>query len=130
MGQRVIITGGNIDGVDSVGRDANVDANGNLWVRSGHYAFDNKTYEGTVTAGNTPVTCAFYNDAGRNAYAGWIINDGDADIQVDFSRDNVNYDGAKWTLKLGEITQLDRLDIAKLRITRVSADASYRVFLI
>jgi len=129
MAERVLISGGNIDGVDSRGRDANVDANGNLWVRQGHYDFDNITYEGTITAGTTPVTCDFNADAGRNAYAGYIINDGDADIQVDISRNGIDY-GSKATIKFGETLQLDRLNIDKLRITRVLADASYRVFLI
>ena len=129
MGEAIRIEGGNIDGVDSRGHHANVDKLGNLWVREGHYDFDNQTYEGTLTAGNSPVTCDFNADAGRNAYAGWIINDGDGDFQWDTSRDGISY-GAKSTLKLGEVVQLHRLNIDKLRLTHGGTDASYRIFLI
>lgn len=130
MPQRIRITGGkDIGGLDSEGRDVQVDEWGSLHIRDSSYNFDNKTYEGTVTAANSPVTCSFYSDTGRDAFEGWIVNDGAGDIQVDFSRDGLSY-GDKFTIKKGEFIDLLRLRINKLRLTRVTADAGYRVFLI
>lgn len=129
MPQRVRITGKSDVRYSNEAIDAQVDRLGNLMTREGALPGLNETYEGIVTVGNSPVTCDFNNDSGRNAMEGWIINDGDGDIQVDYSRDGISF-GDKFTVKKGESVDLLRLDIDKLRITRVSADASYRVFLV
>lgn len=129
MAGRVIITGGNIDGVDSTGRDANVDANGNLWVREGHYDFDNKTYEDTLTVDNSPVTVDFNDDTGRNAVEGWIINDGAGTLTVAVSRRGLVF-GDAFTVKKGETVDFLRLDIDSLKLTHSGTDADYRIFLI
>jgi len=74
MAQRVKICGGNIDGDDNEGRDAQVDANGNIRVREGHFEGLNKTYEdASFITGDSPATHDFNDDAGRNAIDGWII---------------------------------------------------------
>jgi len=89
----------------------------------------NKAYEGTVTAGNSPVTIDFNLDAGRNAVDGWVNCDGDGDMQVSFSRDGVTY-GDAWTMKKGENTGVRNFDIDSLKITHSGDDAAYRVVLI
>lgn len=97
----------------------------------------NKAYEGTVTAGNSPVTIDFRGDQGWNSIQGWVTCDGIAhgdgtttgDIQVEFTRDGVTY-GDKWTLRPGENTNLMGFDVAKIRIYHTGEDSGYRVFLV
>ncbi len=108
---------------------AQVDRLGNLMVREGPYPGLNKTYEDTsFVEGETPVTHNFFGDMGKYAIDGYIICDGPGDIQVDFTRNGVDY-GSKFTMKVGERVSLLRLDIKKIRITWVS-DSAYRVNLI
>lgn len=110
---------------------AQVDSLGNLHVREGAFPGLNQTYEDTsFEAGDSPATHDFYTDSsGRWAIDGWIICDGDGDIQVDYTRDGITY-GDKWTMKVGEIVDLSRLDIKKIRITHTGSDSAYRIFLI
>ena len=89
----------------------------------------NKSYEGTLTAGNSPILINFYSAQGFNSIQGWINNDGIGDILVAFSRDGVTF-GDNWTMKQGELSNLKGFDIHTLRLTRVAADANYRVVLI
>ena len=129
MAESVRIMGGNIDGNDNEGRHAQVDAIGNLRVREGHFDGDNKSYSDTLfLTGDSPATHEFYTDTGRNSVDGWIICDGDGDIDVDISRDGISY-GDKMTMKSGEIIDLLRWKVNKIRITWV-ADSAYRVVLI
>ncbi len=130
MAERVRITGGNIDGDNNEGRDAQVDQWGNLRVREGVYKADNKAYEDTsFVAGDSPQTHDFNNDKGRNAIDGYIICDGSGNIQVDVSRDGLSY-GDKWTMKKGERVNLLHFDIDKIRVTHTGADSAYRINLI
>jgi len=89
----------------------------------------NKSYEGTLTAGNSPLTLDFNADAGRNGLDGWVTCDGTGDILVEFSRDGATF-GDPWTMKEGENTQLRNFDVDSIRLTRISADSNYRVVLI
>lgn len=89
----------------------------------------NKSYEGTVTAGNSPITLDFNSDAGRNAKDGWINCDGTGDMLVAFSRDGITY-GDNWTMKQGENTGTRNFDIDSVRITHSGTDCTYRVVLI
>lgn len=130
MADPVRIVGGNIDDNDNEGIQAQVDAAGNLHVTQGGAPGLNQAYEdASFEAGDSPATLDFNNDASRNAMAGWIICDGDGDIQVDFSRNGVNF-GEKFTMKLGEMVNLRGLSIDKLRITHTGTDSAYRVFLV
>jgi len=88
----------------------------------------NKSYEGTLTTGISPLLIDFNADAGRNSVDGWITNDGTGDISVAFSRDGVTF-GDDWTMKEGENTHFLGFDIDTLRLTWV-ADADYRIVLI
>jgi hypothetical protein len=108
---------------------AQVDFLGNLHVREGAYPGLNKTYENSsFTAGDSPAVHDFYDDTNRWAIDGWITCDGAGDIQVDYTRDGITY-GDKFTMKSGETVDLLRLDIKKIRVTRV-ADSAYRIFLV
>ena len=123
------IAGGNIDGDNNEGYHAQVDKNGNLRVREGHFDFDNKSYEDTsFVTGDSPAVLPFFTDTGRESVDGYIINDGDGDIQVDISRDGISY-GDKFTMKCEETVHLLHWRVNKLRITWV-ADSAYRVVLI
>ncbi len=129
MANRVRITGGSIDGDSNEGRDAQVDVNGNLRVREGHFNGLNKAYEDTsFVSGDSPATHSFNTDTGRNAIDGWLICDGAGNVQIDFSQDGVTF-GDKFTVKKGEVVDLLRLNINKIRVTHVS-DSAYRIFLI
>jgi len=97
----------------------------------------NKSYEGTVTAGNTPVIIDFRGDQGWNSLQGWITCDGtivtggstEGNIIVSFSRDGITY-GDKWSMRVGENTNLMGFDIAKIKIEHTGIDSEYRVFLV
>ncbi|MAF43722.1 MAG: hypothetical protein CMI54_06105 [Parcubacteria group bacterium] len=129
MAERVRITGGDIDGSDNEGHDAQVDKKGNLRVREGIYDFDNITYEDTsFVTGDSPATHDFNADAGRNAVDGYIICDGAGNIQVDVSRNGIAF-GSKFTMKKGERVNLAHFNIDKIRVTWVS-DSAYRINLI
>lgn len=120
-----IVFGNTNEGIQAQG-----DANGNLLTREGSYDFDNQTYEdSSFVSGDSPATHDFNTDAGRNAVDGYIICDGAGDIQVDISRDGINY-GDKWTMKAGEKVSLCHFNIDKIRITYVSAASAYRINLI
>jgi len=130
MAEAVRIIGHDDSRYSSEHLQAQVDELGNLHVREGPYPGLNKTYEDTsFIAGDSPATHDFNNDAGRNATDGYIICDGNGDIQVDYSRDGINY-GDKWTMKKGERVNLVRLDIDKIRITHTGVDSAYRINLI
>ena len=123
------IAGGNIDGDDNEGYHAQVDRNGNLRVREGHFDGDNKSYKDTsFVVGDSPATHDFYGDIGRCSVDGWIVCDGDGDISVDVSRDGISY-GDSMTMKSGEIIDLLRWKVNKIRVTWV-ADSAYRIVLI
>ena len=123
MADRVRITG--YDG----GRDADVSANGCLNVQTGAINAANKTYEdASFIQGDSPIVHSFFADAGRIGTRGYIICDGNGTIQVDISRDGINYD-AKWSMKSGEKVVLDGMYINKIRVTRV-ADSAYRINLL
>jgi len=87
----------------------------------------NKSYEGSVVAGDN--IHSFFNDYGYNAIQGWVINDGDGQFKVSFSRDGVVY-GDQWTMLPGERTDLNGLDIHSIKITFVTLAANYRIWLI
>ena len=129
MANPVRIAGGNIDGDSNEGYHAQVDKLGNLRVREGHYDFDNKSYEDTsFVSGDSPKVHDFYGDTSRDSVDGYIICDGTGNIQVDISRDGISY-GDKFTMKSGEVVDLLRWRVNKLRVTWV-ADSAYRVVLI
>lgn len=131
MANRVRITGGDIDGDDNEGRDAQVDAWGNLRVREGIYDQDNKTYEITSLSGTSINTHDFNGDTGRTAVDGYIICDGTGNIKVDVSRDGLVY-GDQFTIRAGENIGLAHLkiDSIRVRLTDTTSTSAYRIFLI
>jgi hypothetical protein len=131
MAQAVRIVGHLSDRDENEQLQAQVDELGNLYVREGAYPGLNFTYERTsFVAGDSPSTHDFFTDSGgKYASDGYIICDGDGDIQVDITRNGIIY-GSKWTMKAGEKVALLRLDIKKIRITHTGADSSYRINLI
>jgi hypothetical protein len=90
----------------------------------------NKTYEGTLTTGISPLIIDFNADAGRNSKEGWITADGTSlEMSVAFSRDGSTF-GDNWTMRSGENTNLANFDIDQLRLTWTGDDVPYRVVLI
>ena len=130
MAQRVRITGGNIDGDDNEARDAQVDAWGNLRVREGTFHGDYKVYADTSFAsGDSPATHDFETDTGRTSVDGWIICDGSGSIVIALSRDGLTYQDS-YTLKKGEVIDVLRFEISKIKVTHSGTDSSYRILLI
>jgi hypothetical protein len=90
----------------------------------------NKTYEGTLTVGVSPLIIDFNTDAGRNSREGWITADGvGLEMSVAFSRDGITF-GDNWTMRSGELTNLANFDIDQLRLTHTGDDVPYRIVLI
>ena len=87
----------------------------------------NKTYEESITSATSPKVHSFFTDFGYNAIKGWIINDGQGQFKVEFSRDGIIF-GEAWTMRPGERTDLDALDVHSLRITFITLDADYRIW--
>ena len=130
MAERVRITGGNIDGDDNEGRDAQVDQWGNVRVREGVYQNDNKVYEDTsFEAGDSPVVLDMFGDTGRKSVDGYLIIDGAGDILVEISRNGLTY-GPQFTMKKGERFSMLRIDCDSIRLTHSGTDSAYRVNLL
>jgi len=96
----------------------------------------NKSYEGTLTAANSPLIIDFRGDQGWNSLQGWITCDGtivagstNGNIEVSFTRDGTTY-GDVWTMRPGENTNLMGFDIAKIKLEHTGTDSEYRVFLV
>lgn len=90
----------------------------------------NKSYEGTLVVGDSPLILDFNADAGRNAKEGWITCDGvGVEMSVAFSRDGVTF-GDNWTIRSGENTNFANFDVDQLRLTHTGDDVPYRVVLI
>lgn len=91
----------------------------------------NKVYEGSLTAGVSPLIHSFYTDFEYNAIKGWVTNDGDGNgkgtMTVAFTRDGVVW-GEDYTLYPGESFDLDGLDVHSLRLTHVVLDITYRIW--
>ena len=88
----------------------------------------NKSYEGTLTAGASPLAIDFNTDSGRNSKEGWIACDSN-NMLVAFSRDGITF-GDNWTMRSGELTNLANFDIDTLRLTHNGSDSAYRIVLI
>ena len=87
-----------------------------------------KTYEGTVTAANSPVVLSFYSDMGYNAIQGWITCDGPVgDLLFSFSRDGTTY-GDTHTMKPGENINLKGFDVHSIKLEHSGTDSAYRIF--
>jgi len=90
----------------------------------------NKSYEGTLVVGVSPLIIDFKADAGRNSKEGWIAADGTSlEMTVAFSRDGATF-GDDWTMRSGELTNLANFDIDQLRLTHTGDDVPYRIVLI
>jgi len=90
----------------------------------------NKSYEGTLTAGVSPLIIDFNADSGRNAKEGWITCDGvGVEMAIAFSRDGVTF-GDNWTIRSGENTNFANFDIDQLRLVHTGDDVPYRAVLI
>jgi hypothetical protein len=85
--------------------------------------------EGTLTAGNSPVTCPVSANLGggtNRGNAGYIANDGSGSIQVEIAQEGTSY-MSPFTLKSGENFDVTGMNISNVRLTRLGADANYRV---
>jgi len=103
------------------------DAHGNA-LYSGEFsqAFEDSNFQVGDSPAVHDVNAAL---GGHNGHDGYITCDGAGDITVEFSPDGVTY-GDAHTLKSAETISLEGLNIDLIRITRVSADSSYRVFVV
>ena len=130
MAEPVRIIGHNSNRDSNEYLQAQVDTLGNLMVREGVRPGLPKTYEDTsFVAGDSPAVHDFYTDTSRFVQDGYIICDGAGNIQVDITRDGITYSD-KWTMKSGEIVDLERLDIKKIRVTHTGTDSAYRILLV
>lgn len=130
MAEPVRIHGGNIGGKNNEGKQAQVNDHGALFTTLGNVNESNKVYEDTsFVVGDSPAVHNFESDMGRTAVDGYIVCDGAGNIQVDISRNGLTYD-EKFTMKIGEICELDGLVISKIRITHTGTDSAYRINLI
>lgn len=88
-----------------------------------------ETFEDTAfVTGSSPATHDVNAVLGRNGVDGYIINDGDGNIKVEFSSDGTSY-GSKATIKKNEKLVFDGWDIDCIKITWV-ADSAYRILVI
>lgn len=86
------------------------------------------SYEGTLTTG-ADIVCAFHADStpNRNAHYGYLINDGEGDLQVFWSYDGTTFGGIH-TVKKGEQISFDGFSVYSLKLRWVT-DTNYRILL-
>lgn len=90
----------------------------------------NQSYEDTnFVAGDSPRVIEVRNDLGNKpGQAGWFINDGAGDINMEIQNNEQSIYGDAFTTKSGEMFQLNSLNIRRVRLTWV-ADSAYRFFI-
>jgi len=89
---------------------------------------NNKTYSDTdFTAGDSPATLEILEDMGRPGTAGFLVNDGSADIQVEIEDAAGNGYGEAFNLAGGEALDFEpKTDLIKrIKLTHI-ADSAYR----
>ena len=87
------------------------------------------TYEDTsFVTGESPTTVDVNDDLGRNGSDGYFTNDGDGDIEIQFSKNGTTF-GEKATIKKDEVVLFKGLDIDTILLTWV-ADSSYRILVV
>lgn len=91
-------------------------------------------YEGNLTTG-PDIICNFFSDVtqggtypARRAHYGYIINDGEGDIQISWTFDNNNYGGIH-TLRPDERLSLDGFTVEAVKLHWTGTDADYRILL-
>ncbi len=84
--------------------------------------------DSSFVTGESPRVLDVHTDLGRLGIDGYIVNDGDGDLQFEISKDGTNYGGAH-TLKKDDVVNLRHRQIWKLRLTWV-ADCGYRVLVV
>jgi len=89
-----------------------------------------KAYEDTsFVTGESPRTIEIRDDLGNKpGQAGWFINDGAGNIQVEIQNNEQSGFSDAFTTQSGEMFSLNGLNIRRIRITWVS-DSSYRLFM-
>ena len=94
--------------------------------RVGIYVDGNSiSYEGTLTTG-PDIVCNVHTDLGRRGHYGYIINDGEGDLQVSWSFDGNTYGGIH-TLKQNEKISLDQFTVYTIKLTWINTDCDYRI---
>ncbi len=92
-----------------------------VWVYGNTVSYEDIDF----TISDSPVSLNVYSDLKVKGHGGFISNDGNGIIQIEFSNDGNTY-GGQHTIKAFEVLEFNDLTIAKIRLTCVS-DTSYRV---
>ncbi len=87
-------------------------------------SFENSAF----VTGSSPATHDVNAVLGRNAVDGYVINDGDGDLKIQFSSDGISY-GSKITMKETEKIVFDAWNVDTVKVTWV-ADTAYRILVI
>ena len=95
-----------------------------------HTTTAGQSYEDTnFVTGDSPRTIEIRDDLGNKpGNAGWFINDGPGDIQVEIQNNEQSGYSDAFTSKTGEMFALNGLNIRRIRLTWVS-DSQYRLFM-
>ena len=88
-----------------------------------------KVYENTnFVVGDSPVVLDINTDLGKDVQEGYITNDGDGNILVEFADDDGVY-GEQFTMKKWDTINFEGLVINKIRLTHVT-DSAYRIWVV
>ena len=79
--------------------------------------------------GDSPATHDIEASLSREGIDGWLVCDGDGDIDIELSSDGTTF-GDKIRLIAFEILHLSPMSIKKIRITHTGTDSAYRGFVI
>lgn len=112
------------DTPDPVTVQVSTSGSGQLWIAGRTATFEDSSF----VTGDSPATHDVNAALGRNGHDGYIVNDGDGDLQYQISNDGTNYGGAH-TLKKDETVKLTGLDIDSIKIIWV-ADCGYRIMVV
>jgi len=85
------------------------------------------SYEGQITTGT--VQCNFFTDSGgRRAHYGYIINDGEGDLQIQWSFDSNSFGGTH-TLRPDERISLDGFTVEVVNLIYTGTPTNYRILM-
>ena len=119
IGDKVPLDVNVISGGGGGGSAITIDNQGN-----GYFAAEDSNF----IVGDSPATLDVNATLGRNAQRGYINIYGNGDVLIEISEDGAVF-GTQWTLKAGDVFNVEGFNIDSIRLTHSGTDSAYTVVL-